>query len=201
MRDCTELQRLVEQRLFYFQYKNNIRYQYKIRITIQYYEYKACVLALFPTRMSFYLILMRTSHSLLSLTSPCSHPLLPPPSLSPCLTLTVIQFWHLLPEPPPTCLPNLSYPPLQLHIFVYSLYISVLLLFFITVCMLCLCLVSYHVVYSIGQLTPKSSCESLCVVGWGLTVVLSVEGPLVSFSPFFSQRVTLLQHSLLTFGA
>ena len=39
--------------------------------------------------------------------------------------------------------------------------------------MLCLCLVSYHVVYSIGQLTSVSSYESLCVVGWGLIVVLS----------------------------
>lgn len=115
----------------------HLRWPFKIRITIQYYEYKACVLALFPTRMSFYLILMRTSHSLLSLTSPCSHPLLPPPSLSPCLTLTVIQFWHLLPEPPPTCLPNLSYPPLQLHIFVYSLYISVLLFLSLSACCVC----------------------------------------------------------------
>lgn len=51
---------------------------------------------------------------------------LPPPSLSPCLTLTVIHFWHLLSEPPPTCLPSLSHP-LQLHVFLYSLYISVLL--------------------------------------------------------------------------
>ena len=95
------------------------------------------------------------THSLLFLTSPSSHPLLPPPLLSPCLTLTVIQSWHLLPEPPPSCLSTLFHP-LQLHISRYSAYICVLLLFLFSVYMLRLCLVSYHVVYLIGQVTPQS---------------------------------------------
>lgn len=139
--------------------------------------------------MSSCLIWIRTFHSLLSpLSLPPTVP--PTPLFSPCVTLTVIQFWRLLPEPPPTRLLTFSHP-LQLHIFLYSLYISVLPLFLISVCMLCLCLVSYHAVYSIGQLTPKSSHESLCVVGWGLTVVLSVLGPLVSFSPFVSQHLNM----------
>lgn len=111
----------------------------------QYYEYKACILVLSPNRMSFTLVLMRNSHSLLSLTSPCSHPLLPPPYYSPCLTLTVIRFGHLLLEPTPTCLPCRSHP-LQLHIFLYSLYISALVFF------LCHCL---HAA-SVSRLIPCS---------------------------------------------
>lgn len=43
------------------------------------------------------IFLIYTSYSLLSLTLPYSHLLLPPPSLSSCLTLTVIRSWHLLP--------------------------------------------------------------------------------------------------------
>lgn len=61
--------------------------------------------------LSFYLCLIRTSHSLLAATHR---------SLSPCLTLTVIQPWHLLPEPPLTCLPTSSHP-LQLHFLLLTL--------------------------------------------------------------------------------
>lgn len=112
--------------------------------------------------MSFSPVLMRNSHSLLSLTSPCSHPLLPPPYYSPCLTLTVIRFGHLLLEPTPTCLPPITTP----YIPVLTLHLCPCFFFCVTVCMLRLCLVSYHAVYLIGQVTPVSSHESLCAVGW-----------------------------------
>lgn len=66
------------------------------------------------------------------------------------------------------------------------------------VCMLCLCPVSCHVVCLTGQLPPTSSWMCVCVVGWGLVVALPVSGPLVSFSPLFSQNGILLSASRFT---
>lgn len=67
--------------------------------------------------------------SVLSVTSPCSHPLLPPPKFSSCLTLVVI---HQLSQIPPTTTAAIPFLTLRLCPSVFN----------VSVCTLCLCLVS-----------------------------------------------------------
>lgn len=87
----------------------------------------------------------------LSVTSPSSHPLLPPPKFSPCLTLAVI---HQPSQTPPTTTGGIPLLTLRLCPSVFTA----------SVCTLCLCLVTCGV--------PDTSAESnvltrasVCVVG------------------------------------
>lgn len=87
----------------------------------------------------------------LSVTSPSSHPLLPPPKFSPCLTLAVI---HQLSQTPPTTTGSIPLVTLRLCPSVFTA----------SVCTLCLCLIMCGV--------PDRSADSnvltrvsVCVVG------------------------------------
>lgn len=146
---------------------------FEVRSVPVYHEYKWCIRVCFP--MSFSLVLMGSSHRLLSVTSPRSRPLLPPPRRSPCATLTVTQFLASVAGTTAHMSPHQIPPPISNAILLYSLYISALVVFFNdSVCVLCLCLISYHEVYLIGQLTPASRYESLCAVGRVLSERLRV---------------------------
>lgn len=88
----------------------------------------------------------------LSVTSPSSHPLLPPPKFSPCLTLAVI---HQPSQTPPTTTGGIPLLTLRLCPSVFTA----------SVCMLCPCLVTCGV--------PDRSADSnvltrasVCVVSW-----------------------------------
>lgn len=141
-----------------------LRRPFEVRSVLVYHEYKSCIRACFP--MSFSLVLMGSSHRLLSVTSPRSHPLLPPPRRSPCATLTVTRFLASVAGTTAHTSPHQIPPPISNGVFLYSLYISALVVFFNdSVCVLCPCLISYHEVYLIGQLTPASRHESPCAVG------------------------------------
>lgn len=113
----------------------------------------------FSSTVSFSLILIR------SFTCPCSHLLLPPPSLSPCLTLTVIRSWHLLHEPPPT----VSLPCLIHYISIYSFthFTSLSFSFFKSLFACCVC-VSSHTVWCTRQGSSLQSHHvtlSVCSLG------------------------------------
>lgn len=156
--------------------QNNISF-FKIRIkfNIQYYEFKVV-----PWSFSLERCPSISAHTF---QSPLSNLSLQPPTAPSTLTRFLFDtrchtFLASAPCLLPTCVPTLSCPR-QLHISFYSAFISVLLLFLLSVYMLCLCLVSYHVVYLIGQLTPHGS---FCVVGWELIVALLVLEPIIVFS-------------------
>lgn len=162
-----------------------------------YHEYKSCIRVCFP--MSFSLVLMGSSHRLLSVTSPRSHPLLPPPRRSPCATLTVTQFLASVAGTTAHMSPHQIPPPISNAIFLYSLYISALVVFFND------CLRAVPVSHLIPRgLLDRAADSSVPSAGFCRSV--SVSGPPVSLRMFvkplfvnFSNDLYLSQPVLLLF--